>query len=80
MPGFDATGPPFEWGRGHGGRPGRMGWAADAPGWFRSGPIAPGTPAFSGDQELEFLRNQAAALKDELNDIENRVKALASHQ
>jgi hypothetical protein len=57
-----------------------MGWAAGAPGWFRSGPIAPGTPAFSGDQELEILRNQAAALKDELNDIENRVKELVSRQ
>jgi hypothetical protein len=91
MPGFDGTGPngmgPMTGGgRGYCNPAGRRfaGW----PSWMRRGtsygwprygaygyqPLAPGS---SREQELEFLKGQAEALRGELNEIEAEIGKLS---
>ena len=72
----------FGWGRGRG-RGYRHGyWATGLPGWMRSGPVGPWgyLPAspYTKEQETELLKDQAAALKDELDAIESRLRDLES--
>jgi hypothetical protein len=48
--------------------------------WMRSGPFGPGNyPAsYTKEQEKGFLKDQAAALKSELDGIEDRLRTLKS--
>ena len=74
--------------QGFGGGPGRgrgyrhMYWATGQPGWMRFGPAAPSayplTPAYTREQEADFLKDQAAALKEELDAIDSRLRDLES--
>jgi hypothetical protein len=87
--GFRGASPPWPYiGRGRGGLP-RCGYffsgAGIAPAWpypaFYSGaPYASGyaasAPQMAPDEELSFLKNQAAAIKGQLEQIEARIKAL----
>ncbi|UCF71923.1 MAG: DUF5320 domain-containing protein [Deltaproteobacteria bacterium] len=80
--------PWFGWGRGRGYRH----WyrATGLPGWMRSGPLGPrqdpggyqrGYPPvfpYTKEQEMEFLKDQAAALKEELDAIDSRLRDLES--
>jgi hypothetical protein len=34
------------------------------------------TPAYTADQEMDFLRNQAKAIGDQLESIQNRISEL----
>ncbi len=67
-------------GRGRGYR--HMYWATGLPGWMRSGPVcACGHPLpipYSKESEMDFLKDQAAALKEELDAIDSRLRDLES--
>lgn len=66
-------------GRGRGYR--HMYWATGLPGWMRAGPGAYNTPLtmqHTKEQEIGFLRDQAEALKEDLDAIESRLKDLES--
>ncbi len=67
-------------GRGHGYR--NMYWATGVPGWrrpYQAGSRGMPTEApFAGDQELDFLKNQATALKTELEAINARLQEVES--
>lgn len=66
--GFRGSSPPWPYiGRGRGGLP--------RCGYFLGGAWAPGVPA-SPEQELDFLKSQADALKDQLEQVEARVREL----
>ena len=83
------------WGRGFGwfGRGGGRGWrhwywATGLPGWAR---FAWGLPAFGGwvypyglkmtpKEEMDMLKSQAEALKQELDDIQSRISTLEKAQ
>jgi len=75
-------GPWFGWGRGRGRGYRHWYWATGLPGWMRCGPAGPwGYPRvspYTKEQETEFLRDQAAALKEELDAIESRLRDLES--
>ena len=92
MPGFDGTGPmgmgPMTgggrgfcgpWGTGAGVRPyGIPRWRGYG---YPAGGIVPGAmpyaPQMSREQEVDFLNQQAEAMKAELKEIEARIKELA---
>jgi hypothetical protein len=60
-----------------------MFWATGQPGWIRGGLTAGAGdyPApYSKEQELNFLRDQSAALKSELDAIHSRLQALESEE
>jgi len=75
----------FGYGRGRGGGRGWRNWyyATGMPGWQRAGY---GYPAYGGsypypaeptaEEEKEMLKNEAEALKGELEDIQERINAL----
>jgi len=83
-------GPWFRGGRGRG--RGYRHWygATGLPGWMRFGPVGPlGYPGgyqwgyppvspYTKEQETEFLKDQAAALKEELDAIDSRLRDLES--
>jgi hypothetical protein len=83
-------GPWFGRGRGRGRGYRHRYWATGQPGWMRFGPVGP--PGYPGDyqwgyppaspytkeQEMEFLKDQGAALKDELDAIDRRLRDLES--
>jgi hypothetical protein len=72
----------FGWGPGRGRGYRHMYWATGQPGWMRFGPAAPSvyplTPAYTREQEVGFLKDQAVALKEELEAIESRLRDLES--
>ena len=84
-------GPWFGGGRGRGRS--RRHWyrATGLPGWMRFGQVGPlgypggyqwgyqpVSPSYNKEQEMEFLKNQAAALKEELDAIDSRLRDLES--
>lgn len=87
-----AHGRGFGWGRGRGWR--HQYWATGLPGWARGypepayGPWEPpyappeayyGAP-FSREEEMDMLRAQAAAQKEELDGVEERISGLEAQQ
>ena len=62
------------WGRGHGWRHGY--WATGLPGWARAGYGIEITPK----QEADILKNEAKALKEQLEDIQSRIETLEKVQ
>ncbi|MEW6034333.1 MAG: DUF5320 domain-containing protein [Chloroflexota bacterium] len=78
--GFRGASPPWPYvGRGRGGLP--RCWYPGAWGgpsnWGQPGPWpAAYAPAMSREQELSFLKEQAKAIKEDLEDIEARVREL----
>ncbi len=86
-PNYQLSGPVgFRPGQGRGGGRGRgyrnMYWATGLPGWRRSNQAGfravPSEAPFAGEQELDFLKNQATALKAELDTINARLKEIES--
>jgi len=90
MPGFDGTGPmgmgPMTgggrgfcspWGIGAGlagyGIPPRVGYGYPYYGW-----ATPFVPQMTREQELDFLKNQAQAMRGQLEQIEARIQQLGS--
>ena len=79
--GFRGSSPPWPYvGRGRGGLP-RCGYflggAAGAPAaWLYQQPGI--TPSASKEQELDFLKNQAEAIKEQLEQTEARIQQLGS--
>ena len=75
-------GPWFGRGRGRGRGYRRMNWASGAPGWMRFGPTGSWGPQFGGpytrEQEVDLLKDQAVALKNELEAIDSRLRNLES--
>jgi len=73
--GFD---PGVGWGRDRGRGYRHMFWATGLPGWMRSGSDDPwGTPVttpYNKEQEMVFLKDRAAALKEELDAINSRLR------
>lgn len=67
-------------GRGHGHR--NMYYATGVPGWRRSSSVGfrgmPTEAPYAGEQELDFLKNQATALKAELDAIHARLQEVES--
>ncbi len=65
-------------GRGHGHR--NMYWATELPGWRRPNQAGfrgiPTEAPYAGEQELDFLKNQATALKTELDTINARLQEI----
>jgi len=89
MPGFDGTGPrgmgPMTGGgRGFCAAPLRTPWPPYIGGRTYSSYTAPwGTPfppQITRDQELDFLKNQAQALRAQLDEIEARVNRLSAEK
>ena len=68
--GRGAFGPWVGWGRGRGRGYRHMYWATGVPGWMRYGK----------EQEVGFLKDQAAALKEELDAIDIRLRDLDSKE
>ena len=70
----------FVGGRGRGYR--NMYWATGMPGWMRSGPSGPWGYPFAApstkEDEVRFLKEQAAVLKEELNAIDSQLRDLES--
>jgi hypothetical protein len=91
--GFHGASPPWPYvGIGRGGLP-RCGYflsgAGAPPPWpyqppFYSQPAAPGytpfTPQMTGEDELDYLRNQAEAVKEQLEQIESRMRDLEAEE
>ena len=85
MPGFDGTGPrgmgPMTGGgRGFCAVPGYgMPWGMP---YYGVRPFAPGpapfAPQMTREQELDFLKNQAQAMRQQLEQIETRIQQLGS--
>ncbi|MFH1351764.1 MAG: DUF5320 domain-containing protein [Pseudomonadota bacterium] len=71
-------GPLFGWGRGRGRGYRHMYWATAMPRWMRSQPGYSWSPPFADPptrgQEMEFLNDQAVALKGELEAIQGRLR------
>ena len=69
-------------GRGRGFR--NMYWATGLPGWARSGPGGfrdfPYYGPYGNEQEIDFLKDQAAVLKEEMDFIDSRLKELESKE
>ena len=95
MPGFDGTGPmgmgPMTgggrgfcspWGIGATmrpyGLPRRTPYAPRYYGAYGFGPFAP--RRMTREQELEFLKSEAQALRDELNELEGRIEQLSAEK
>jgi len=76
MPGFDGTGP-----RGMGPMTGggrgfcAVPLSASQPGYM--GRALPWTPQMTREQELDFLKNEAQAMREQLEQIESRVQQLS---
>ena len=76
--------PGVGWGRGRGGGHRHMFWETGQPGWLRSGSAgpwgwnAPSPAPYTREQEMAFLKDRAAALKDELSAIDGRLQDLDS--
>lgn len=86
--GFRGASPPWPYvGRGRGGLP-RCGYffsGAGAPAPFQPGmPATPGyepyTPEMTKDEELNYLKDQAEAIKEQLGEIESRVHDLEAEK
>ena len=92
--GFRGSSPPWPYvGRGRGGLP-RCGYFAGGPGtpapmpyqppYYGQEPMTPGyapfTPQMTGEEELDYLRNQAEAIKKQLNQIDSRMQDLEGEQ
>lgn len=75
-------GPWSGWDRGRGRGFRHMFWATGLPGWMRYEPADrrgfPSPPPYSREQEVGFLKDQAAALKEELDAIDSRLQDLES--
>lgn len=86
--GFRGSSPPWPYvGRGRGGLP-RCGYylsgaGAPAP-WPYQTPATPGyapyTPEMNKEQELDYLQNQAEAIKEQLGEIESRMHDLETEK
>lgn len=78
--------PLFGWGRGRGWR--HWYWATGLPRWMRFGSMGtwghpggyPWAPHYSREDEMAFLRDQASALREDLEAIEKRLKALEAEK
>ena len=61
-----------------------MYWETGLPGWMRFGPGGlwgfPSPPPYTREQEVGFLKDQAAALKGEMDAINSRIRDLESDQ
>ena len=86
--GFRGSSPPWPYvGRGRGGLP-RCGYylsGAGAPPAFQPGiPASPSyqryTPDMTREQELSYLKNQAEAVKEQLEEIESRINQLSAER
>jgi hypothetical protein len=86
--GFRGSSPPWPYvGRGRGGLP-RCGYylsGTGAPPNFQQGmPATPGyapyAPEMTKEQELSYLQNQAEAIKEQLEEIETRIKQLSAER
>ena len=59
-----------------------MYWETGLPGWIRFGAAGrwglPSLPPYSREQEVGFLKEQATALKGELDAIDSRIRDLES--
>jgi hypothetical protein len=93
MPGFDGTGPMGMGPMTGGGRgfcsPWGVGAAMRAYGLPRRAPYVPRygaygfgpfAPRMTREQELEFLKSEAQALRDELNELEGRIGQLSAEE
>ena len=72
------------WGQGRGRGYRHMYWATRLPRWMRFEPTGPrgstfGAP-YTREQEVQFLRNEAAALKEEMEAIGHRLRELESEE
>ncbi|RPJ64088.1 MAG: hypothetical protein EHM12_00635 [Dehalococcoidia bacterium] len=87
MPGFDGTGPagmgPMTGGgrgfcnsQGIRSRAGIYGPAAYRPYPYNYHAASPSSSPMTGQQEIEFLRTQAASMKKQLDEIEARIREL----
>jgi len=76
------SGPGFVGSRGRGRGYRHMYWATGVPGWMRFGPSGPGGYPFAApytkEEEMRFLKEQAAVLKEELNAIDSQLRDLES--
>ncbi len=84
---YQSSGPAgFRPGQGRGGGRGRgyrhMYWATGLPGWRRTNAngfqAIPPAASFTGSQEIDFLKNQAQALKAELDAVNTRLQEIES--
>lgn len=83
--GFRGSSPPWPYvGRGRGGLPrcsyflgGATGSVAVKPPAFGTAPF---TPQMTGEQELDFLRDQANMIKSQLEQIESRMRDLETKE
>jgi len=67
------------YGRGRGFGFGRgFGWRAWGPAYYDA--TYPNVPPMGREQEIDYLQNQAQAIKDELEDIENRISQLQQQE
>jgi len=94
MPGFDGTGPngmgPMTGGGRGGCAPRGAGAGQRRYNFFQQAPYAypryglnnpgPYAPRITREQELEFLKNEAKALKDELKNLENVIEKLSTEK
>jgi hypothetical protein len=56
-------------------------WAAPSYGWPAAAPGAtPFAPQMTREQELDFLKNEAQVVKEQLEDIEVRIKKLEAEE
>jgi hypothetical protein len=75
--GFRGSSPPWPYvGRGRGGLP-RCGYYFDAPWDTPYGPTAY-PPEWTKEQELDMLKSEAGAIKEHLEQIDNRIRDLES--
>jgi hypothetical protein len=91
MPGFDGTGPRGMGPMTGGGRGFCSPWGVGAAyrsygvapgagyGYGRSFGVGPYVPTMTKEQELDFLKNQAQAMKGQLEQIEARIQQLGSN-
>jgi hypothetical protein len=80
--GFRGSSPPWPYvGRGRGGLP-RCGYYLSGAGAPPPWPYQPSTftPQMTKDEELSYLKNQAEAVKEQLEEIESRIKQLSAEK
>ncbi len=78
----------FGFGRGRGGRWFGRGrgwrnwyWATGIPGWARGGyGFSRFAPGLTAEEEIDILRDEAEYLKQQLNDVQNRMSTLEKSQ